>query len=104
MAQLPEWMVGRELMAYMKSVRQAQLPLAQAITIAERMANKPAIGAGLASPLSGTNAVLAYNVEVMKAGKRDRVAIDAVTGARIANPDELYVAWSPVKLVRRLGV
>ena len=31
-AQLPEWMVGRELTAYMKSVRQAQLPLAQAIT------------------------------------------------------------------------
>jgi uncharacterized membrane protein YkoI len=104
MAQLPEWMVGRELMGYMKSVRQAQLPLAEAISLAERMANKPAIGAGLAAPLSGTNAVLAYNVEVMKAGKRDRIAIDAVTGAPIANPDELYVAWTPVKLVRRMGV
>jgi uncharacterized membrane protein YkoI len=103
-AQLPEWMVGRELTAYMKSVRQAQLPLAEAITLAERIANKPAIGAGLAAPLSGTNAVLAYNVEVMKAGKRDRIAIDAVTGAPIANPDELYVAWTPVKLVRRMGV
>ena len=104
MAQLPEWMVGRELTAYMKSIRQAKVPLTEAITLAERMANKPAIGAGLAAPLSGTNAVLAYNVEVMKGGERHRIAIDAVTGAPIANPDELYAAWTPVKLVRRLGV
>jgi uncharacterized membrane protein YkoI len=102
--QLPEWMVGRELTAYMKSIRQARVPLAQAITVAERMANSPAIGAGLAAPLSGTNAVLAYNIEVMKAGKRERIAIDAINGARIANPDELYAAWTPVKLVRRIGV
>ena len=102
--QLPEWMVDRKLTAYMKSIRQAQVPLARAITIGERMANKPAIGAGLAAPLSGSNAVLAYNVEVMKAGERERIAIDAVTGAPIANPDELYVEWTPVKLVRRMGV
>ena len=102
--QLPEWMLGREMKAYVKGIRQAHLPLAQAIALAERSANKPAIGAGLAAPLSGTNAVLAYNVEVMKAGKRDRIAIDAITGAQIANPDEIYVAWTPVKLVRRIGV
>ena len=102
--QLPEWMVGRRLTAYMNGIRQAQVPLPQAIAIAERTANMPAIGAGLAAPLSGSNAVLAYNVEVMKAGKRDRIAIDAITGAPIANPDELYVTWTPVKLVRRLGV
>jgi uncharacterized membrane protein YkoI len=102
--QLPEWMVDRKLTAYMKSIRQARVPLARAITIGERMANKPAIGAGLAAPLSGSNAVLAYNVEVMKAGKRERIAIDAITGAPIANPDELYVEWTPVKLARRLGV
>jgi uncharacterized membrane protein YkoI len=102
--QLPEWMVGRELTAYAKSIARAQVPLARAITIVERSANKPAIGAGLAAPLSGTNAVLAYNVEVMKAGKRERIAIDAITGAPIANPDTLYAAWTPVKLVRRMGV
>jgi uncharacterized membrane protein YkoI len=102
--QLPEWMVDRKLTAYMKSIRQAQVPLARAITIGERMANKPAIGAGLAAPLSGSNAVLAYNVEVMKAGERKRIAINAITGAPIANPDELYVEWTPVKLVRRMGV
>jgi hypothetical protein len=27
-------------------------------------------------------------------------AIDATTGAKIANPEELYVSWTPVKLVR----
>src|ERR1700689_2816717 len=102
--QLPEWMVGRELPASMKSARQPPLPRVDSLTLAERVANKPPIGAGFAAPLSGTNAVLAYNVEVMKAGKRDRIGIDAVTGAPIANPDELYVAWTPVKLVRRLGV
>jgi uncharacterized membrane protein YkoI len=102
--QLPEWMVGRELTAYMKSIRQAHVPLAQAITTAERLAKSPAIGAGLAAPLSGSNAVLAYNVEVMKAGKRERIAIDAISGAKIANPDELYAAWTPVKLVRRMGI
>ena len=102
--QLPKWMLDRNLTAYMKSIRQAQVPLARAIAIAERMANKPAIGAGLAAPLSGSNAVLAYNVEVMKAGERERIAIDAITGAPIANPDELYVEWTPVNLVRRMGV
>jgi uncharacterized membrane protein YkoI len=102
--QLPEWMVGRELTAYMKSIQQARVPLARAISIAERSANSPAIGAGLAAPLSGTNAVLAYNVEMMKAGKRERIAIDAISGAPIANPDGLYASWTPVKLVRRLGV
>jgi uncharacterized membrane protein YkoI len=102
--QLPDWMVGRELTAYMKSILQARVPLTRAIAIAERAANKPAIGAGLAAPLSGTNAVLAYNVEVMKAGKRERIAIDAVSGAPIADPQGLYAAWTPVKLVRRMGV
>jgi hypothetical protein len=43
-------------------------------------------------------------VEVIKAGKRERIAIDAVSGAPIANPQELYAAWTPVKLVRRMGV
>jgi uncharacterized membrane protein YkoI len=102
--QLPEWMLGREMKAYVKGIRQARLPLARAIALADRSAKNPAIGAGLAAPLSGTNAVLAYNVEVMKAGKRDRIAIDAITGAPIANPDEIYAAWTPVKLVRRIGV
>jgi uncharacterized membrane protein YkoI len=103
-AQLPEWMVGRKLTEYMRSIYKAKLPLADAIGIAERKAKEPAVGAGLAKPLSGSNAVLAYNVEVMKNQKRERIALDAITGAPIANPDQLYEDWSPVKLARRLGI
>jgi hypothetical protein len=103
-AQLPEWMVGRKLTEYMGSIHKAKLPLADAIGMAERKAKEPAVGAGLAKPLSGSNAVLAYNVEVMKGQKRERIALDAITGAPIANPDQLYEEWSPVKLVRRLEI
>ena len=102
-AQLPKWMAGRKLTAYMRSIYQAKLPLADAIEMAERKSKEPAVGAGLAKPLSGSNAVLAYNVEVMKGQKHERIALDAITGAPIANPDQLYEEWSPVKLARRLG-
>jgi uncharacterized membrane protein YkoI len=104
MKKLPHWMVGKTLTAYMKSIDQAKLPLSEAIKIAEHNAKKPAIGAGLAAPLSGSNAVLAYNVEVLKGHKRERIAIDAVTGAPIANPDAIYEPWTPVDLARRIGI
>jgi hypothetical protein len=68
-AQLPAWMVGRKLTEYMSSIHKAKLPLADAIGMAERKAKEPAVGAALAKPLSGSNAVLAYNVEVMRATK-----------------------------------
>lgn len=103
-AQLPEWMAGRKLTEYMRSIYRAKLPLADAIEMAERKSKEPAVGAGLAQPLSAINAVLAYNVEVMNGQKRERIAFDAITGAPIANPDQLYEEWSPVKLARRLGV
>jgi uncharacterized membrane protein YkoI len=102
-AQLPQWMVGRKLTEYMRSIYEAKVPLADAIGVAERKAKELAVGAGLAKPLSGSNAVLAYNVELMKGQKRERIALDAITGAPIANPDQLYEEWSPVKLARRLG-
>jgi hypothetical protein len=97
-------MVGRKLTEYKRSIYATKLPLADAIGMAERKAKEPAVGAGLAKPLSGSNAVLAYNVEVMKGQKRERIALDAITGAPIANPDQLYEEWSPVKLARRLGI
>jgi hypothetical protein len=61
---------------------------------------QPAMSRGM----SGSNAVPAYNVEIMKGQKRERIALDAITGAPIANPDQLYEEWSPVKLARRLGL
>jgi hypothetical protein len=39
--------------------------------MAGAMAGAPAIGAGLAKPLSGANQVLAYNIELLKGGKLD---------------------------------
>jgi uncharacterized membrane protein YkoI len=98
--ELPAWMLNWKLTAYVKSIEKATVPLAKAITEAEAMAGAPAIGAGLAKPLTGANQVLAYNVELLAHGKRERVAIDATTGAKVANPEELYVSWTPVKLVR----
>jgi uncharacterized membrane protein YkoI len=100
---LPEWLLNWTMTAFMKSIYEANIPLAQAIAKAEQIAKAPAIGAGLAAPLSGTNAVLAYNIEVMKGGTRMRMAIDAKTGQQIANPDALYEPWTPVKLARRLA-
>jgi uncharacterized membrane protein YkoI len=98
--QVPAWMLDWKLTAYVKSIEKASVPLTKAIAQAEAMARAPAIGAGLAKPLSGTNQVLAYNIELLAHGKRTRIAIDATTGLKIANPDELYEPWTPVKLLR----
>jgi hypothetical protein len=98
--EVPAWMLDWKLTAYVKSIQKASVPLAKAIADAEAIARAPAIGAGLAKPLTGTNQVLAYNVELLAHGKRTRIAIDATNGAKIANPDELYEPWTPVKLLR----
>jgi hypothetical protein len=104
MKKLPQWMLSKTLKAYMKGIDEAKVPLSEAIKIAEHKANKPAIGAGLAAPLSDSNAVLAYYAEVMKGRKRERLAIDAITGASIANPEAIYEPWTPVDLVKRIGI
>ena len=98
--ELPAWMLNWKLTAYVKSIEKASVPLTKAIADAEAVARAPAIGAGLAKPLTGMNQVLAYYVELLADGKRKRVAIDATNGAKIANPEELYEPWTPVKLVR----
>jgi uncharacterized membrane protein YkoI len=98
--ELPAWMLDWKLTGYVKSIGKANVPLTKAIADAEAMARAPAIGAGLAKPLSGTNQVLAYNIELLTDGKRQRIAIDATNGAKIANPEALYESWTPVKLLR----
>jgi hypothetical protein len=100
-AELPPWMAGRTLTAYMKSIARAEVPLTAAILQAEQAENAPAIAAGLASPLNPTTAVLAYNVELIRGDRPVRVAIDAQTGRRIANPEALYETWTPTEIVRR---
>ena len=100
-AELPPWMAGRKLTAYMKSIAKAEIPLTAAILRAEEDEDAPAIAAGLASPLNATTAVLAYNIELIRGDRPVRVAIDAQTGRRIANPEALYETWTPTELVRR---
>jgi uncharacterized membrane protein YkoI len=98
--QLPAWALNWKLTVYVKSIEKANVSLSKAGAQAEDLAGAPAIGAGLAKPLSGTNQVLAYYVELLKHGKRERIAVDATTGAKIANPEVLYEPWTPVRLVR----
>jgi uncharacterized membrane protein YkoI len=99
--EIPQWMLDWKLRADMRSIEKAKVPLADAIRMAEQISGAPAIDAGLAKPLSADNAVLAYNIEVVKNGKPDRVVIDAVTGQVIADPDELLDPWTPEKLVHK---
>jgi uncharacterized membrane protein YkoI len=98
--ELPAWMLNWKMTAYVKSIEKANVSLSKAVAQAEAMAGAPAIGAGIAKPLSGTNHVLAYYVELLKNGKRERIALDATNGAKIANPEALYEPWTPVRLVR----
>jgi uncharacterized membrane protein YkoI len=100
---LPPWLLNYHLQAYMRSLAEAEYPLDQAIIKAEVRAHAPAIDAGVAKPLSGANAVLAYFVETTKGKSRGQFAIDATTGAFIANPDELYEPHTPVELARRVA-
>ena len=102
-AELPAWLMNYKMQAYMRSIELAQVPLVEAILRAENKAQAPAIGAGIAKPLSGSNAVLAYYVETIKGRSRKLMAVDAKTGAMIANPEALYERWTPVELLRRLA-
>jgi uncharacterized membrane protein YkoI len=101
---LPPWLQNYPLDAYRRSVSKARVPVDQAITKAEQTDHAPAIDAGVAEPLSGANAVLAYFVETVKdSKKRDELAVDATSGAMIANPQSLYASHKPVELTRRLA-
>ena len=102
-SELAPWMVNYPLEAYMRSVDKAKVPLERAIVQAEKRANAPAVAAGVAKPLSGSNTVLAWFVETDKGKKRELLAIDAESGARITNPDALYERRTPVMLARRLA-
>jgi len=75
--------------ADVKSFAKATVPLATAIKTVEQNAGATAVNAGLAKPLSAGNSVLAYNIEVVKDGRANRVAIDANTGEVIADPGAL---------------
>ena len=100
---LPRWLQNYQLDAYRRSVAKARVAIDEAITKAEQHDQSPAIDAGIAKPLGGTNAVLAYFVETIKGSKRNQLAVDATTGSMIANPESLYEPRTPVQLARRLA-
>jgi uncharacterized membrane protein YkoI len=92
---MPQWMNSWEARADVRSLNKATVPLAQAIKTAEQAANGgAAIDAGLAKPLTAANDVLAYNIEVVRAGHPMRVAVDAKTDQVIADPNMLDT-WTP---------
>jgi hypothetical protein len=99
--ELPEWLLNYKLQSYMRSTEQAQVPLVEAIMKAENRARAAAIGAGVAKPLRGDNAVLAYYVETLRGKRRGLEAVDAETGRSIANPEAVYEHWTPVRILRR---
>jgi hypothetical protein len=95
--EVPQWMVDWKLRKYQESLAKAKIALTDAVLKAEQIDRGPAVDAGLAKHLTADNAVLAYNVELIKGGKPDRVVTDAVTGQVIANPEPLLDAWTPEK-------
>jgi uncharacterized membrane protein YkoI len=100
---LPPWLLNYHLEAYLRTVAGARIPLGEAIIKAEKRDLAPAVDAGLAKPLSGTNAVVAYFVETLKGAKRQDLVVDARSGAFIANPEALYEPHTPLKLAQRLA-
>jgi uncharacterized membrane protein YkoI len=100
---LPPWLLNYHLEAYSRSAVKAEVPIQVAIAKAEKRNDAPAIDAGIAKPLSGDNAVLAYFVETLNGSRREDLAVDATTGAFVENPESLFETHTPVELARRLA-
>ncbi len=97
----PRWMLDWQLRQDMRDIRRTTLSTADAVRKVERATQAPATDIELARPLSGTNAVLAYQVEVLKDGRPERSAIDANTGQLISDPESLFSPWTPERLARQ---
>jgi uncharacterized membrane protein YkoI len=80
-----DWEHQRDLTSFAK----ATTPLSTAIATVEQLAGTPAVNAGLATPLTPDNDVLAYNIEIVKDGRVERVAVDATTDQVIADPSAI---------------
>src|ERR1700733_16167782 len=100
---LPPWLLNYHLEAYARSAVRAQVPIQEAIDKAEKRNHAAAIDAGIAKPLGGDNAVLAYFVETLNGSRREDLAVDATTGVFIENPQSLFETHTPVELARRLA-
>jgi uncharacterized membrane protein YkoI len=80
-----DWEHQRDLRSFAK----ATTPLSTAIETVQQLAGTPAVNAGLAAPLTPDNDVLAYNIEIVKDGRVERVAVDATTDQVIADPSAM---------------
>jgi uncharacterized membrane protein YkoI len=100
---LPPWLLNYHLQAYARSIAKARVPLGDAIIKAEKRDRAPAVDGGIAKPLDGTNAVLAYFVETLQGARRQELVVDATTGAFVEDPGALYEPNKPVELARRLA-
>ncbi len=99
---IPDWMLNWNLRADQKSVTKETVPLVELIKRAESTGGGPAVYASLAQPLSGDNAVLAFDIAVLRDGSLQRMVIDAQSGEVIADPNGLVSPWSPQKLLDQL--
>lgn len=81
--------LSREERFGLESFALTTTPLSAAITTAEQLAGTPAIDAGVATPRTTSNDVLAYNIDVLKDGRVEGIAVDATTGQVIADPGAL---------------
>jgi uncharacterized membrane protein YkoI len=90
----PDWMLNWQARADVRSLNKTTVPLPKAVQTAEQFGVGTAIDASLAKPLTPENAVLAYNVEVVRDGHPVRVAVDANTDQVIADPNMLET-WAP---------
>lgn len=88
----PDQALKREDQRDIRSFEKATVSLTEAIATVEKLAGAPVVNAGLAKPLSPDNDVLAYNIEVVKNGRPEGIAVDATTDEVIANPGALGLA------------
>jgi uncharacterized membrane protein YkoI len=87
----PKWMLGWRSRGNARLVRDATVPLADAIRTAQAsMNNAPAVAAGIShGASSAATRVHAYNVAVLRNGAQRRVAVNSQTGGIISNPQAL---------------
>jgi hypothetical protein len=94
-ADIPDWMAPWSLRADKKSILKAKIPLADSVVQAEQREGGIAIDARLAQPLNAGNAVLAYDIMVVRERAPKRVVMDAQTGEKIRDPQPVLQGWSP---------
>lgn len=96
----PLWLMNYGMQAPVRGIARGEVSLVEAILKAEQDAHAPAIAAGVAKPLRG-GTVFAYYVETAHDRARQLLAMDAQTGAVVANPDAALEPWYRVSLRRR---